>query len=90
MRVASVVAAVAVGCATALGYGGFGVTALFADVSGLNERLTELNTRPDSLGGWGGTDTFRVRSPLWWVGEASVRGRSALGVGGRARWWSDW
>lgn len=67
-----------------LGFGGFGATASFVDVSGLNERFTELNTRPDSLGGWGGRDTFRLRSPLWWVGGhgGGLVGDVTVGGGG--------
>jgi len=49
------------------GYGGFGATLSFVDVTDLNQRLTELNTLPNP-NGWNGSDTFKLKGPLWWVG----------------------
>jgi len=68
-----------------LGYGGFGMTASFADLGPLNQRLTELNTG-EPPNGWNGKDTFRLNSPLWWLGGhgAARVGDVTIGGGGAA------
>jgi len=61
------------------------VTASFADLDGLNQRLTELNTG-DKPNGWKGNDTFRLSSPLWWIGGhgGGLVGNVTVGGGGAA------
>lgn len=63
-----------------LGFGGFGATAGFADFAGLDERLTEHNRT------WGGRESFRSSTPLWWIGGhgAGLVGDVTLGGWGVA------
>ncbi len=67
------------------GYGGFSVTASFVDYQGLNQKLTELNINPPPEG-WGGSDSFRYKGPLWWLGGhgGGLVGDVTLGGGGAA------
>jgi len=66
------------------GYGGFGATASFTDVSDMNRVFTELNAE------WKGKDTFRMKSPVWWVGGhgAGLVDNITVGGGGAATYYN--
>lgn len=60
------------------GYGGFGISATWLKTSGLNQTLSRLNRDPDR---YRGTDSFRLRRPVWWLGghRAGAVGNITLG-----------
>lgn len=87
MKAVVCVAALCFLCSLGPGYGGFGATALFTDVSALERKLTALNTGAPPEG-WAGKDTVSVGSPLRCLsghggglaGDLSVAGGGALTV----------
>jgi len=51
-----------------MGFGGFGGKGAFVDFEGLNRRLTQLNRGEPPDEGWGGSEAFELKPPLFWLG----------------------